>query len=305
MRALWRELDKLAIFISVAEKGKINEAAHVLHLTQPSITRAIQKLEQAFGAPLLSRGREGVKLTPAGRLLYEYGHRALRQLDDIQQQAQFTDDPLAGRLTIGTYESLAEYLWPDFLSDLGKSHPQLQLSVKTSLQHDPLADLVDGKIDLLVDAEPPIRDNVVSWPIYADKFAFFSSPRLAANEYDQKASRDLSVIFCTSVFDHEHLSLEDHLERAGYRFARKFAFDSFATAKQLALRGIGIATLPLRLAQADVTSRRLKRVSLKGFATEGFGKHTICASVSREREKDVRLRKVISLLKKHLKDEVR
>lgn len=244
-----------------------------------------------------------MKLTPAGQLLYDHAQRALRRLEDIQLQAHYAGNPLAGRLTIGTYESLAEYLWPDFLSELAKTHPQLQLSVKTNLHHDPLADLAEGKFDLLVDAEPQVRADVVSWPIYADKFAFYSSTRLTTENYDQDSARGLPVSYCANASDQERITIESHLERAGYRFARTFAFDSFATAKQLALRGFGIAVLPTRLAEYELTNRRLKRLALKGFGVDGFGKHTICASVAREREKDVRLRKIISLLKQHLKHE--
>ena len=297
MQKLAENLDKLRIFMVVANKGKINEASQVLNLTQPSISRAIQKLEQAFGSTLFLRSREGVKLTKAGQLLFEATGKILRDLEDVQAQAKYIEHDLKGHLLVGTYESLAEYLWPDFLIELAQIHPDFKLSIKTALNADAQADLLAGRINLLVDAEPRVAANLVSWPLYKDKFGFFISgtKKLHENFLDE------SISFVALARDQDRLTINDHLEKAGYDFTRVHTFDSFATVKQMAIKGMGLAVLPLRLAKEDERKKLIRRVHLKGISAEGFGVHTICATVTAENEKDFRIRKIVSLLKNHFK----
>jgi DNA-binding transcriptional LysR family regulator len=298
---LWQELDKLQVFVTVAEKGKINQASDALGLTQPSITRSIQKLEQAFGVPLFARSRDGVKLTLAGTLLFERSMRFLRELEDIQARAQHSLYELAGSLTVGTYESLAEYLWPDFLVFLQKEHPHLLLTVTANRQRDPVQDLLAGRIDMLVDAEPQIHSAVASWPIYSDKFNFYVSAIHAEEDFTPAWASEHALLYVQGAFDEDRFTIEDHVEKSAYRFARQCRFDSFSTAKRLAAKGMGVAILPMRLAEEDEHNRLIKRVQLKGFSASGFGKHTIYATVERGNEREPRAKKIISLLKDHLR----
>lgn len=242
-----------------------------------------------------------MKLTKAGRLLYDQAVRMLRELEDLQTRARHVEHELAGSLTVGTYESLAEYLWPDFLLQLQESSPHLHLSIKTSLHQDPIGDLLAGKIDLLVDAEPQVKSALISWPLYDDRFAFYVAVQRAKTEYTTRETAMETILYVEKAFDENRVTIEDHLETAGHRFARQYCFDSFSTTKRLALKGMGIAVLPTRLAHEDATKKRLKRVQLEGFARGGFGRHTLCATTRSENAKDLRIKKIIALLKRHFK----
>jgi DNA-binding transcriptional LysR family regulator len=110
----------------------------------------------------------------------------------------------------------------------------------------------------------------------------------------------LALLYVASAFDEKNISIEGHLRQRGYRFTRKYAFDSFATVKRLATRGLGIAVLPTRLAAEDVKAKRLHPLRLAGFVREGFGTHRIYASFSDRSQEDQRLRSLFRLLKEHL-----
>jgi DNA-binding transcriptional LysR family regulator len=301
MPNLLQNLDKLTIFVVVAEQKKINQAAVLLHLTQPSISRSIQKLEESFGSKLFIRSREGVKLTKAGELLYIESSKFLKSLDDIRIRSKNINQDLTGHLTVGTYESLAEYLWPEFLVNLQKDYPALRLSVRTNICHNNLADLISGKIDLLVDAEPQIKASVISWPVYSDTFGFYISPNLDLLECNIEQAKALNITYVRGAKDENGLALEDHLKKQGYEFAREYCFDSFATAKNMAIKSLGIAILPKRLAEDEVKRKQIKPISLLGFKKDGFGRHTIYATTSSENEKDPRIKKIIAILKNHFK----
>lgn len=300
MSILWQNLDKLKVFATVAEVGKINKASELLHLTQPSISRSIQKLEDAFGSALLVRHRDGVTLTPAGKLLYDEVILFLKTLEDIQQRAKSGMETLSGHLSIGTYESLAEYLWPHFLLNLQEQHPQLHLSVKTNQGRDLIANLADGTIDILVDAEPQLQSMMISWPLYKDHFSFYVSTNFKVKILKPIEVQNLSCLYVSGARDENGITIEQHLVKQGYKFAREYCFDSFSTVKDMAMKGLGVAILPARLAYEDKKEKRLQELHMEGFSRAGFGHHTIYMSAHRRNEKDPRIKKIRSLLRAQL-----
>ena len=301
MNKIWDELDKLGIFVTVAEKGKISDAAAVLNSTQPSISRAIQKLENSFECQLFVRSREGVRLTRSGKLLYDRTSTLLKELTDLKTQVQDSENKLAGNLIAGTYESLAEYLWPDFLMLLRKEVPELNLSIRTGYRSNPVDDLSAGRIDLLVDAEPQTKGGLTSWPLYSDRFAVYASTQLKLKPLNPNEASEFTILYVRDAYDENRMSIENHLELSGCLFKSEYCSDSFSTVKRLAAKGMGLAVLPTRLANEDEAKKLISRVDLKGIPKEGFGKHTICATVSSQNEKEPRIRKIISLLKSHFR----
>jgi DNA-binding transcriptional LysR family regulator len=297
---IYDHLDKLKILVAVVEQKKINAAAQVLGLSQPAVTRAIQTLEHAAGFPLLVRSREGVALTPAGATVYENSARILKEVRDFMARAEQPADSLAGRLTIGTYETLAEYLWPEFIIHFQKTYPQLELSLRTGSQESHNQGLNIGTMDMLVDAEPRLFGENRSWPLYTDAFAFYARSS-ASHELTPESAKAMALVYVPKIFDKNDVSLEEHLKRQGYAFKKEYIFDSFSTVKRLALRGLGVAILPIRLATEDVSANRLRRLSAKGFAKDGFATHTVCATLSAKRVGDARLKLMIRELKKFLK----
>lgn len=292
-------LDKLRIFVTVVDQEKISSSAALLGLTQPSITRAIQKLEDAFETKLLIRGRYGVKLTKSGEILYRSASRLLHELSDVKTQMKESHDQFAGNLIVGSYESLAEYLWPDFLVALHKTLPNLIVSVHTGNGRDVFRLLTEGQIDLLVDAETRMSELTTSWALYSDRFGFFSAPSKKGRVLNQAEAKSETLLYVPNAQDEAGIAIEHHIKRQDYSFRQEGVFDSFATVKRLAIRGFGIAVLPLRLAEEDLKARRLTPVSVNGFSAHGFGQHTIYATSAAQRARDPRVRKLVSLLKQH------
>lgn len=301
MSKLWQDLDKIKVFATVVETGKMNKASELLHLTQPSITRSLQKLEESFGAELFVRHRDGVSLTQAGKMFYEEVSRFLISLDDLQLKSKNQSDVLSGHIVIGTYESLAEYLWPEFLLELQVKYPSLHLSVRTNQEQDHLSQLAAGKIDLLVDAEPRLQSTMMSWPLYKDHFSFYCHPNFDQASIDQTSTKSMSLIYVKGARDSDGYSIEEHLVKQKYVFAREYCFDSFSTAKSMTIKGIGTSVLPQRLAKEDESQKRIRKIRVSGFSYSGFGSHTIYMSINRINEKDLRLKKLISLLRTHFR----
>jgi DNA-binding transcriptional LysR family regulator len=292
-------LDKLKPFVAVAEAGTIHEAAKRLHITQPALSRMIRVLEDSCGFELFVRSRQGVSLTPPGKEMLSYARLVLRELENLESKLQTPTNPMAGHIRIGTYESLAEYLWPDFLHHMQSEIPELAISLKTNSEINQLEALARGDIDILVDAEPRLTEELISWPLYKDKFNFFYKAG-GITELDPISARDLTLIYVPQAADGENRSPLYHLEAKGYSFSKKMALDSFTTAQSFCAKGIGLAILPTRLQEEGKSRTGL--VKLDGFHARGFGEHTICATIRASDAKNYRILEFIKNLKNWFKN---
>jgi DNA-binding transcriptional LysR family regulator len=297
--ALTDHLDKLKAFRVIAEAQKLSEATKRLHMSQPSLTRLIQTLEGATGTKLFHRSRQGVALTRSGQLLLEYSISVLGKLEDLEQRLKNPDLERAGVLRIGSYESLAEYLWPEFVLFFMKISPELKLLIRTSGSFNHKQALESGELDVLVDAEPRVLGDIMSWTLYEDRFNFYGVMEKLPSNLSPESIGNLPLIFSPSAFDRDNKNILQHLEERGYFFKEKMELDSFCAVRTFCNTGMGLAVLPLRLAESSIGA--LSQVSLKGFPQRGFGTHSICASVKSNRADDYRIRVLVKALRERFK----
>ncbi len=290
------QLDKLHAYKVIVESGTMREAAKRLGVTQPSLTKLIQNFEQAAGLTFLSRGRHGVLATEAGKHLFDFASVTLKNLEDLEQKLLHPNESTAGHLRVGAYASLAEYLWPDFIRSFRKRAPALRLSINTSEAVSHQRALERGEIDVLVEAEPRLSEGLVSWKLYEDRFHFYLAQKLVMPGI-QDAVEALPLIYSPHAFDHENMTILQHLEEKGYSFREKIELDSFTAVLAFARREVGLAVLPKRLAEAAVKAGELRPVSLRGFPGKGFGLHHFAATVEEHRKDDPRIRLLIRELR--------
>jgi DNA-binding transcriptional LysR family regulator len=115
------DMEGLHSFIAVAREKSISKAAQSLHVTQPTLSARLRKLEEGLGVTLLERGWEGVRLTRAGQLFLSYSVSLLRELQEAaallkRRAARELDRPIeavaqANRLRIG----IESFFYPAFL----------------------------------------------------------------------------------------------------------------------------------------------------------------------------------------------
>ena len=151
------ELRHLRALIAVAEEGSFGGAADALRLSQAAISQQIAGLERAIGQRAFDRpgGPRPVTLTPAGRLLLERAGEIMALLEGAADDLDDLSSGTAGRLTVGTYQSVSVQLLPDVVSDMRAQAPDLSISL---IEHDRNEELVDdllaGSLDVTFLAGP-------------------------------------------------------------------------------------------------------------------------------------------------------
>lgn len=99
------DIDQLRYFLKVAERQNFTRAAEELAISQPALSRSIQRLEEELGQPVLERKSRSVALTDAGMLLQARAQQALSILEDTK--AEIADDGQSGRVRVGAIPTIA------------------------------------------------------------------------------------------------------------------------------------------------------------------------------------------------------
>lgn len=151
------------IFYTVANAGTISKAAKELYISQPAISKAIQKLEQSLQVPLFTRTSRGVHLTNEGKILYTHVRTAVDALSSGEDQMRRIHDLGMGQLRIGASTTLCRYVLLPHLQGFVKAHPHIQISIDCRPTHEILGLLESGKIDVGLVGTPGSPENGLSF----------------------------------------------------------------------------------------------------------------------------------------------
>jgi len=160
----------LEYVVAVADEGHFGRAARACNVSQPALSGQIRKLEDRLGITLFERTSRSVRITPVGAAVVARARRLLALSDEIVALAQDARDPLSGPFRLGMIATIGPYLAPLILSPLHRAMPRLELSLVEGLTHDLEAQLVEGKLDAIIQATHPALPNLVMRPLYGESF---------------------------------------------------------------------------------------------------------------------------------------
>jgi len=152
------EMQQLRYVVAVARTGNFSRAAEQCHVSQPSLSQQIQKLEDELGERLFDRMKRVAKLTPHGETFLRRAIRILEEVDAAKREATDAQDLLRGSLAIGVLPTLAPYLLPDVMAQFAKKFPGVEIVVEEDTTKR-LLKLAHGyEIDFAL-ASQPIQDE--------------------------------------------------------------------------------------------------------------------------------------------------
>jgi len=146
------ELDQLRYFLRVAERGNFTRAAEDAGISQPALSRSIQKLEDELGQPVFERKSRSVSLTDAGTLLQSRAQQVISILEDTK--AEITDDGESGCVRVGAIPTIAPFFLPDILKRFSTAYPMANIIVQENTTDRLLKSCTQGEIDLAIVALP-------------------------------------------------------------------------------------------------------------------------------------------------------
>jgi LysR family transcriptional regulator, hydrogen peroxide-inducible genes activator len=148
------ELHQLRYFCAVAETGSFSRAAELSHVSQPSLSQQIMKLEDELGARLFDRLGRSVRLTDVGKTFLPRARSVLRELEVAKGDVVERKDSISGLVTVGVIPTVAPYFLPSRLTSFSRKFPQALLSVMEEITPVLLDRLRAGAIDVAILALP-------------------------------------------------------------------------------------------------------------------------------------------------------
>lgn len=145
------------IFYTVAKTGNISAAAKELFISQPAISRSIQKLEENLSVTLFTRSSRGVQLTEDGTVLFHYIASIFETLQQAEDELQKRTSLGIGHLKIGVSTTLCRHMLLPLLKDFIKQYPHIKITIDCQSSNKTLSLLEQEKIDIGLVAKPEKR----------------------------------------------------------------------------------------------------------------------------------------------------
>ena len=124
------EMHQLRYVVAVARTGNFSRAAEQCHISQPSLSQQIQKLENELGERLFDRMKREARLTPHGEAFLRRAVCILEEVDAAKREVIDAQNLLRGTLTIGVLPTIAPYLLPAALVEFAEKFPGLEIVVQ-------------------------------------------------------------------------------------------------------------------------------------------------------------------------------
>ena len=239
------DIRQLEYFQMVGKLGNITRAAERLHVSQSTITIAIQRLEDQIDVQLFDRSQKQLALTTEGQVFWQKVTDILRQLQDAVAEAQNYRDLQKGTLKIGVPPLIASFLFPGILSAFTAQYPNLQISIIEDGSKKLRQFLEQGQLDLAIvnlHEAPPLLETL---PLSREQF-FVCLPaghRLAENDaIDLTELREEPLILFTEDA-YNRLAVVQACEAKGFSPKILLSSSQVETHKALVAKGMGISFL--------------------------------------------------------------
>jgi LysR family transcriptional regulator, hydrogen peroxide-inducible genes activator len=250
-------LRDLEYLVALAETRHFGRAAARVHVSQPTLSAQLRKLEDQLGVALVERRPRRVALTAAGEAVVAHARRMLREADDIRALARASQDPLGGQLKLGLIPTLGPYLLPRVAPKVARALPKLRLMLH-EYQTAPLVErTLAGELDLAILALPADTKGLVTRSLFAEAFlvAMPQGHRLAQKKRVRTADLEGEKLL---LLEEGHCLRDQALEvcsRLGTE-EQDFRATSLETLRQMVAAGLGVTLLPRLAAEGPFASAR-------------------------------------------------
>jgi len=163
-------LKHLRYFDSLARLGHFGQAANACSISQPALSMKIKELETIIGAPLVERGTRQIYLTPLGENLANRSADILRSVEELDDLARLSKDPLVGKLRLGVIPTIAPYLLPKLIKRISIEYPLLDLHPQEAKTNKLITELLGSRLDIAILALPISEPGLHELPLFDEDF---------------------------------------------------------------------------------------------------------------------------------------
>lgn len=253
------DLNTLRQLQVIAECGTISSAARRLHISQPSLTQSIQRLESHLQTKLLIRDSRGVSVTASGRVLIEAAADVFERLESAERTIRGLEEEDVGEFSVGCHESLGAYFMPDFMRAFLDEAPGIVVTLWNGPSSRVRQAVVDRTVDFGLVVNPEPHPDLVMVELYHDGVEAYVSAeeQVPGSELEARVRvRRGPLIYAGRV--QQCRDIIARFVSLGCMPERRLECGDLAMVKSLAMVGLGVALLPRRVAQQGTRGRLVR-----------------------------------------------
>ena len=265
-------LKQMRYICAVADHRHFSKAAEACHVTQSTLSAAIQELESQLGVVIFERSKKNVLITPLGERLVQQARIVLGDVEDFVSLAKSHDEALAGEVRLGVIPTIAPFLLPSLLADLRTQYPKLKLYLKEEMSAQLFQQLQQGQLDLVILAFPYPLPEMETVSLFKDEFLLCLPPGHQlenTNAIKQSQLRGEKLL----LLEEGHCLRDHALEACKLESADTdvvYQGTSLHTLVQMVANGLGVTLLPDMSIKADILGDT--HLQLKEFNNENVSR---------------------------------
>lgn len=272
------------IFYTVGRTGNISQAAKELYISQPAISRSIQKLEENLDTVLFKRNSRGVTLTPDGRILFAKVKEAFSLLEEGEGVILHNRSRDIPRLRLGASATLCKYVLLSHLQSYIACHPQVRINISCQSTYQTLHLLDEDKIDLGLIGRPKKLHGYHFQPLLRINDTFVATKQYIKTQTELFPKESLFHTATFMMLDEENVtrqSVNMLLKEHRLELTHILEVTSMDLLIQFAKIGLGIACVIPQFVQQELKDGTLVEVPMDfSFPYREIG------FVCRQKEKD-------------------
>jgi len=257
-------LNQLKIFYAAAKRGNLSLAAEDLYITQPAVTKGIQRLQEYYEIKLFNRFGKKLVLTDAGEVLFGIAEKIFDLERHAEESIREFQELKRGHIRIHACESFGAYYLPSIMNPFSRANPHIHLSVNIL----PTEHVVEGvaglKCDLGFISYPLEHNKVMIKEILEDRLVLIVHPDHAFAKRPPKLPKEIEG---ESVIVHEKGStpyrmLHEYMRQNDLALTMPLELSSNRAIKKAVENELGVALISRKVAETEIRAGRLVAVSL-------------------------------------------
>lgn len=255
--------DYYKIFYYAASLGSMTLAAKELFLSQPTVSRLIQNLENDLGCSLFIRTKKGLLLTPEGNILYQHIAKACQQIFAAESELSSLQSLDSGTIRLGASEmTLHHYLLPRF-GWFHEEFPSIKFQIQSYSAFSAVAALKNGDLDFAVVISPiPEEEEFVICPLDSFQDIVVAGPAFSFLQGRKLSLKDLLSypLICTESGTATREFWEQQFSAEGFHLQPDIELPTTDLLCPLAAENLGLALVPENFADPFLKNGRLVKL---------------------------------------------
>lgn len=257
-------LTEMRYIVALARDRHFGKAAESCHISQPTLSVALKKVEGQLGAALFERAASDVRITALGERIVAQARRVLEEAVRLEEIASAAGDPMTGPLRVGVIYTIAPYLLPKLVPALYQYAPAMPLFLKEDFTANLIPALKAGELDVIVIALPFAEPGLVAQAVYDEPFrvvvpanhSWADRPDVKAVELD---GQNLLLLGQGNCFRDQVLESCPRLA-APDALAHSLEGGSLETIRYMVASGAGLAVMPSTAADPLIDNEPMVKV---------------------------------------------